>query len=147
MTRFVLPLLAVLCLFAAGCGPKELPRGPVAGRVTLDGKPVSGATVVFECKALGVAQAASTDPDGRYEFVAYNAAGLPAGSYKVGVTSGRFMQAGEEIPLVDAKTKPGQAAPPPKTAVPAKYAKPDDSGLTAEVAANANSPFDFALKP
>jgi hypothetical protein len=140
--------LALLGLvLAAGCGPKDLPRGPVRGRVTLNNQPVSGATIVFESKALGVAQTATLDGDGRYDFASYGASGLPAGSYKVSVSAGRFMQPGEEIPLVAPKGK--AAAPEPKktVAIPDKYAKADTSGLTADVKAGDNPVFDFDLKP
>ena len=140
---------AALACVLVGCGgnTNEPPRGPVKGRVTLGGKPVANATVTFENVAAGVAQTASTDDDGRYEFVAYNAQGLPAGSYKVGVTAGRFMQPGEEVPRFDPSVKPGTPLKGTTTPVPSKYAKPATSGLTAEVKAGANDPFDFELKP
>lgn len=141
-----LALLAAALL--AGCGgPSEPPRGAARGRVTLAGKPLSGATVVFENKAVGVAQSATLDDDGKYEFVTYAAAGLPAASYKVTVTSGRFMLPGEEIPRINPAVK--GVAPPPKkaTAVPDKYGKAESSGLSADVKAGVNPPFDFDLKP
>jgi hypothetical protein len=143
-------LAAALAFALVGCGggTNEPPRGPVKGRVTLGGKPVANATVTFESAAAGVAQTAPTDDDGRYEFTAYNAQGLPAGSYKVGVTAGRFMQPGEEVPRFDPSVKPGTPLPKgPSTLPPAKYAKPATSGLTAEVKAGENPPFDFELKP
>ncbi|MDY3555717.1 carboxypeptidase-like regulatory domain-containing protein [Gemmata sp. JC717] len=145
-------LLALLCATAylVGCsGSKEVPRGPVKGRVTLSGKPLAGATIVFENKALGVAQSTTLDDDGKYEFMTYAAAGLPAGSYKVTISSGRFMQPGEEIPKFGPGTKVG-ATPPPKkapTSIPDKYAKIESSGLSADVKAGDNQPFDFDLKP
>lgn len=141
-------LTSALALVGCGGGTND-PRGPVKGRVTLGGKPVANATVTFESVAAGVAQTASTDDDGRYEFAAYNASGLPAGEYKVGVTAGRFMQPGEEVPRFDPTVKPGTPPAKPKTptTLPAKYAKPQTSGLTAEVKAGANDPCDFDLKP
>lgn len=143
-TGFV--VLAVVLM--AGCGGSEgPPRGDVQGRLTLDGKALGGATVIFENPSVGVAQAATTDSDGKYEFLSYEAAGLPAASYKVTVSSGRFMQPGEEIPFVQVSgAKPVTPAAPVAT-VPAKYAKADSSGLSAEVKAGDNPPFDFDLKP
>ena len=140
-------LLGATCVLLGCSGSKELPRSPVKGRITLGGKPVSGATVGFESKGIGVAQTTTTDEDGKYEFVAYNSVGLPAGSYKVTVSAGRFMQPGEEIPKIDAK---GPVGPPPKktnVAIPDKYAKTESSGLSADVKASDNPPFDFDLKP
>ena len=107
----------------------------------------AGATVAFDSKGAGAAQTATTDDDGRYEFVAYNAVGLPAGSYKVTVSAGRFMSPGEEIPKIDAKGPITTAPKKPSTAIPDKYAKAETSGLTAEVKAGENGPFDFDLKP
>lgn len=123
-------------------------RGPVKGRVTLGGKPVSGALITFESKGAGVAQSTTIDDDGKYEFVAYNAVGLPAGSYKVTVSSGRFIAPGEETPKINVNSK-GAVAPPKKSTVsiPEKYVKVESSGLSAEVKAGDNPAFDFDLKP
>lgn len=148
MNRCRLPLLALALALVLGCsGSKGPPRGPVKGRVTLGGKAVPNATVVFESKVLGVSQTASTDDDGRYEFVAYNAAGLPAGSYKVAVSSGRFLAPGEEVLKIDVTKKPAAAPKKAAAAIPEKYLKADTSGLTADVKADDNPPFDFDLKP
>jgi hypothetical protein len=141
-------ILLGIAVLAAGCGgSKDLPRGPVRGRVTLNGKPVAGATIVFESKGVGVAQTATLDSDGRYEFASYGASGLPASLYKVSVSAGRFMQPGEEIPMVAPAAK-GAPAPEKKVsvAIPDKYAKADTSGLTADVKAGDNQAFDFDLK-
>lgn len=147
MRRRPLLAVAVLSLLLAGCGTKELPRGPVRGRITIGGQPVAGATVTFESKSVGVAQTATTNDDGRYEFESYNAAGLPAGSYKVSVSTGRFMQPGEEIPRLDPSKKITAPPKPKTTTMPDKYAKGESSGLIADVNAGQNSPFDFDLKP
>lgn len=150
MNRYRLLALACAAALVIGCGgSKEQPRGPVKGRITAGGRPLAGVTVVFDSKVLGVSQTATTDDDGKYEFAAYNAAGLPAGSYKVGISSGRFLAPGEEgLPKVDVSK--GAVAPPkkaPPAVVPEKYLKAESSGLTAEVKAGANDPFDFDLKP
>ncbi len=140
---------ALLCAAAlVGCGgTTPLPRGTAQGRVTLNGKPLTGATVVFESKAVGVCQSAALDDDGRYEFVAYNAAGLPAARYKVTVSGGRFMKPGEEIPRVTPAAKGVPlAARKPDAVVPDKYTKAESSGLSADVNAGDNPPFDFDLK-
>lgn len=145
MSRLVfisLALVVALCGCASESGP---PRGPVKGRVTMGGKPVASATIVFENAELGVAQTAPLDGEGNYEFSAHNAKGLPAGSYKVALAQGRFMQPGEEIPFVDV-TKPPPPAPA-GTSIPEKYTKAQTSGLTADVKADSNPPFNFDLVP
>ena len=110
-------LIVLSVLLATGCSePEGLPRGDVKGRVSLSGKPLGGATIIFENPLIGVAQSATTDDDGKYEFITYDAAGLPAASYKVSVSSGRFMQPGEEIPFVQVNgakpAAPATAEPP-----------------------------------
>ncbi len=151
MLRILSPLLVVFALGFVGCGegtPPGPPRGPVKGRVTVNGTPLANVTVEFSCPEAGIDQTAGTDENGNYEFVAYNATGLPAGSYKVGVTAGQFMKPGEEIPLVDPNRRIAAPAPKPKaSAVNERYAKPEKSGLTADVKAGANDPFHFDLKP
>ncbi len=61
-------LLVGLLLFAAGCGNSRIV--PVSGRVTLDNKPVSNATVVFQPlsdeKDPGPGSVGKTDPDGKF---------------------------------------------------------------------------------
>ncbi|HEY1190355.1 MAG TPA: carboxypeptidase-like regulatory domain-containing protein [Gemmata sp.] len=148
MNRHRLLALFVTCCFVLGCsGSKDVPRGTVKGRVTLGGKPLAGATIVFDNKSLGVAQSATLDDDGKYEFMSYAAAGLPAGSYKVTISSGRFMEPGEEVPKFGAGTKVGAAPKKAPTPIPDKYSKTESSGLSADVKAGDNPPFDFDLKP
>lgn len=61
-----LPFLLALCCLALGCSPP--PRTvEVVGRVTLNGRPVAGALVVFVSKHRDDAPAhGTTDADGRY---------------------------------------------------------------------------------
>jgi hypothetical protein len=56
------------------------------------------------------------------------------------------MQPGEEVPRIDPSKKPG-AAKPTGTTIPDRYAKAESSGLSAEVNAGRNDPFNFELKP
>ena len=53
----------------AGCGRSDgPPRGQVRGKVTLDGKPLPGALVVFH-PPKGHISYASTDGEGRYDLI------------------------------------------------------------------------------
>jgi hypothetical protein len=65
-------LLVVLTLLSVqtGCNREKLPRlGRVNGAVTLDGQPVSGATVTFEGVNPGEPPSmAKTDAEGKYEL-------------------------------------------------------------------------------
>ena len=140
---------ALLFAFAPvlGCGSDATPRGTARGTVTLNGKPLVGATVVYENKAIGVSQSATLDDAGKYEFATYDAVGLPPANYGVTIIAGRFMKPGEEIPKVAPAAKGATpAAPPKKAEVPLKFSKPETSGLTADVKAGDNPHFDFDLK-
>ena len=70
------------CLLAmticTGCSPAELPRYAVEGQVTLDGKPVNGASIIFTPQGAGLAAAADI-VDGHFA--------LPE---NVGPTAGEF---------------------------------------------------------
>lgn len=110
----------VVAMFFAGCSgsptPKELERVEVKGRVTLDGKPLSGANLRFipsTTKTPGKGGWALTDDDGRYVAKSSDgAAELPTGEYQVLVTSG--------APLEDADAPPPTKTPGQAT-VPALY--------------------------
>src|SRR5437762_1698385 len=70
----------MLCL-VAGCGKKQY---KVEGTVTLDGKPVEGATVTFMPEEKGVKPAyCSTDAEGRYHIMTPDGEGALRGDYIV----------------------------------------------------------------
>jgi hypothetical protein len=103
-------VLAALVLLLGGCesGPKAV---PVSGNVTLDGKPLPGATVQFvpvaapDGKAPPPSAIGTTDQTGRYSLVFNtngNTTGAAAGKYRVMITLGG--QGGTEE-TTDAKSK------------------------------------------
>jgi len=51
----------------SGCGPDGPALGEVSGTVTRDGRPLDGATVIFQPE-LGKASFGRTDQEGRYEL-------------------------------------------------------------------------------
>jgi len=130
---------------AAGCAVKAPPRGIVKGRVTLDSKPVTGATVFFENTETGVGMNAQLDQEGRYEVKTHTGSGLPPGSYGVAVIPGGVMSPEEALPLAgEAKAARAKL---PVTPVPEKYHKAATSGFKVEVKEGDNPPFDFTLTP
>ncbi len=85
MTRVVRQFaFGVLALLVASC---EAPYSTVTGQITLDGKPLKGATVGFY-PAQGRGSHGETDDNGNYELrYTVQKAGVPAGKCVVRITT------------------------------------------------------------
>ena len=138
--RFVGAWIMIWTLIAAGCGGASNPNAnliPVTGTVTMDGKPLEGASVTF----MGPGQGGSgvTDAAGKYEITHFRAGkGVDAGDYSV-LISKLVMANGSPIPpgtesAADLNTK--ELVPQQYNAV---------TTLKANVKAGA-PPIDFAIK-
>jgi hypothetical protein len=116
--------MASLAAAVAGCSGDSL--YPVEGTVTLDGKAVEGAAVVFMPRE-GPPSAGRTDAQGRYTLQTMDRDGAQSGPHKVSILKA------ESIGPPPAEDGSG---PPRETRwhVPQRYSNPDSSGLTAEVA-------------
>lgn len=118
-----------LCSFAScGSGSKQLPTFEVKGQVLQAGKPVPHATVVFHPSFdLGPEVSkprGTTGEDGSFTLSTYGASdGAPEGDYKITV---------EQWITIN----PDKG---PESRLPRKYAKPDESGLTAKITSGTNS--------
>ncbi len=145
-SKFFWGLLAVALLLAgAGCSGADKPV-KVEGTVTLDGKPLAGATVSFEPEDQQGGHSANgfTDKDGHFKLTTYNTGdGALRGNYNVVVTkteaaegSGapagsqedikKFMREGGYLKsLAKAQTQ----AKAPKKSVPARYGRADKTPL------------------
>ena len=130
--RFV-GLLGLCALAGCTTGPALT---SVSGVVTLDEKPLTGATVRFipQDETLGHGGSGKTDQAGKYEIVANrqnNRKGLLPGAYRVVISQ-----------------MPPEAKPIESNVietVPEPYCNPRESPLQAVVETTAK-PFDFALK-
>lgn len=125
-----LAMLATLHL--TGCGGSDLPElGTVSGLVTLDGAPLTGATVTF-APAVGRPSQGITGDDGRYalEYTAGHPGAL-LGKHVVRISTERYVE------------KPDGSVEEMKERVPAKYHA--NSTLEATVAAGVND-LPFALE-
>lgn len=125
--------LAVICLCAlAGCGGggDDSPEtGEVTGTVTLDGQPLSEATITFNPQGVR-ASTAVTDSSGKYDLIYIrDVKGAAIGNHQVSISK---------------KVQPdGKVDGDGKETVPDKYNT--KTTLTAEVKAGKNE-FDFDLK-
>jgi hypothetical protein len=114
---------------------------PVSGVVTLDGKPVEAATVVFFATSADLAATGSTDAEGRFVLRTYEPSdGAVLGQHEVMIektTETQVMPQDPEAPI-----------PPPKIEhhLPRRYGDHKKSGLTAVVEEPGPNVFEFTLK-
>jgi hypothetical protein len=137
-----LPSMVVLSLFSAGCGSGDpYTYAPVSGRVTLNSKPLPGATVRFQPVAAGTStpgngSSAITDADGRFtlEVVGKKIKGAVVGMHKVGIDLAR-----------EPENDPTDDRPKKFKRLPAKYSG-KDSKLEFDVPAGGSDAANFELK-
>ena len=159
-------LLTMLSLIS-GCGEAAPKTYPVSGVVTLDDKPVPGATITFIADTGKNSGATTSDAQGKYTMSTFKQGdGAVAGSYKVIVS--KYQRGAEENPygnnvapevveqtpeaISEAYGKgysgppKGNAAKAPKewNDVPAKYSDVSQSGLVFVVETKPNT-FDIKL--
>lgn len=128
---------ALLLFASAGCTPsKEGPKlVPVQGTVTMDGKPLAGASVMF---GGGVAFG-ETNASGHYELSQGEKKGIPAGEYKVVIE--KWTNPDGSV-YKSAGISPMEAGA--KQEIPARYSHPEQSELKKTVP-EAGGTIDFEL--
>lgn len=134
--RRKLVLLCLSGLLACGCGSGRKPVFPITGKVLVNGKPAAHAMVVFHPVGENgpdvVKPRGKVETDGSFTLTTYDGNdGAPAGDYQV---------------TVEQWLSSGKADEGPSNRLPARYAKPDTSGLTAKVNPTPNTLEPFALK-
>jgi hypothetical protein len=143
--RLVLVLLWALVVAAGGCSRAK----PVRVEITLDNKPVEGATVNLSGDAKGVDLVSGvTGPDGVATLDSPKRTGVPPGTHKVIVT--KFPKRTEAAPdpkdtEAVKKMMMGSASAGSKNELPAKYASSRDTPLTLKVPPD-SSPAKLELK-
>ena len=131
----------------AGCGsasasPKAESLVPVKGCITLDNRPLEGATVIFtpQGSKMGDGAIGTTDANGNYEATAGGATGAPLGAYKV--TISRLIDSAGKPVVATLETPPANLGA--REAMPPKYSDHAISALKCTVAAGGGT-FDFKL--
>ena len=149
--------LLILALVSTGCGPAKLPVVRITGKVTFEGKPVEGASVIFSpMDSEGRLASGLTDAKGEFLVLTQGAVktGVLPGHYRIAVFKYTLVDArnnpvvlsGESEPFDPSKRTPGSSARPvPKLALPDKYKNAETSGLTAEVTKRGPNVFAFDL--
>ena len=124
-TGFVLLLFSATLVFS-GCGDNKAPA-KVTGTVTLDGNPVSGATVTFAPNDGGRRSYGATDKQGHYELrFTGQLKGAVVGSHRVTIETGESEST--------TQSEDSQGA---KETIPAKYNV--ESELTATLKSGNNT--------
>jgi len=130
-------LMATLMVaLEAGCGPSRPALLPAEGVVTLDGKPLANAALIFQPKAGGRPASGRTDASGRFSMGTF--------ASKDGVLPGEHTVTIMAVENVGPPPKPGSQAEV-RWVTPKRYSLPDASGLSATVAAGSKTfPFDLS---
>jgi hypothetical protein len=127
----------------AGCSKSKGPATiEVTGIVTLDGKPLDGANVLFS-PGLGsndsrLASQTTTDGNGKFHLQTH----IGGGNYKSGIVPGKYDVTISKLDTSAAKN----TFSPPKNLLPAKYADAKTSPFKADVVAGQANDFPLALK-
>ncbi|MBA2116545.1 carboxypeptidase-like regulatory domain-containing protein [Bremerella alba] len=149
MMRILSISLLILAAASLGCnsGEPTLVPGrsrtiPVQGKITLDGTPIEGATVMFFSEKLMITSYGKTNATGEYALTTYEPGdGAPAGRYQVSVKK-------SEQKIVEPSNHPTL---PPKAQtsqlLPSQYSDFGSSQLQAVVAEDGMNAFQFNLTP
>jgi hypothetical protein len=155
--------LIVVCLLPLlGCSGSDRPElAKASGKVTLNGEPVSGASVMYVPATGGRAASGVTDENGVYRMSSYDdpELGVAVGEHRVSVSKIGGDGAFALSPAAPAPADPNAnlVSPiafkdedpmnPPKIEylVPHKYGNPESSGLTVTVPADGSDQLNLEL--
>jgi len=140
--------MALISALTLGCQSGEPPPPrlvPVEGKVTLDGKPLEGASIGF-LPPTGSAGGSDVGPDGSYKITTMGFEGLPAGEYTVQIsykmgTDGKPQSLGQQFSLVQPDSMIGA-----KELLPKKYSDFGASELRATIPPEGATNLNFDIK-
>lgn len=142
-------LWIVLLLLAIGCGKSKM--SPVSGTVTLDGKPLAGASVLFAPEGSGKDATGETDQDGRFTMSTLQPGdGVLPGTYKVVISAPLGVPDTKQYTTSEDAMSGAAKAPAKKSTgptVPTKYSRPDQTPLTQDVPVKGSVKFELTSQP
>jgi len=136
--RFSSCSLLLCVLLASGCGP-NVARAPVAGKVNYNGKPLPIGSVAFVN--------GNTVTTGSIQNGQYNVPNVAVGENQISVTTPPAPGMGQDKQMkqkVEGKSLTTEQVK--SVTIPAKYARPESSGLTYTATAEKNQTYDIELK-
>jgi hypothetical protein len=144
LQRLVGLLFGCLLILLAGCGDTgQSGLYPTTGKVTLDGAPLSRASVVFSPTGAGSGSVATglTDGSGQFTLSTGGREGAAKGTYMVTVFAQDDARptGGPSPPARGPSGDGGGMRRRPKLLVPERYTLPEKSGLTFTVEPNRNN--------
>ena len=151
--------MLMLASAAIGCG--DASRGevyPVSGKVTIGGQPVEGAQINFMTPESSRVARGMTDASGEYTLTTYSTGdGAVAGDHSITIvkpsaaedtsamSSEDYMSAMQGNEGKENTDLLGGSGEDSSNGIPAKYGKPEESGLIRTVVAGETNVFDFDL--
>ena len=133
---YVFVLISMFLL--VGCGESVSPANKVTGVVTVGGKPIEGATVIFE-PSEGRSATGITDAKGEFTLTTHEEGdGAVEGTHKVAISKAAY------VPK-DTSLEELAKAEKSKSPVPEKFGSTERSELTAKVTADGKNHFEFKL--
>jgi hypothetical protein len=142
MSRLLMACVLAVTSTALADDKKPEPKGePVSGTVTYKGQPIPAGVITFISKDGKTTVSAPLAEDGTYK------ATVPAGEYKVTVSTDPAVPDKKPDPKTPPKLPPVDPKKPPKVVVkiPAKYGDPKTTPLVITVKAGAQT-IDIALQ-
>lgn len=137
-----LACIALLITFSSGCSKSGPELAVVTGTVTLDGKPLAKAGVVFE-PMLGAIATGVTDEEGKFQLFTANQEGALVGEHNISVgISERASNSADEMGVMGA---PIRNTRPTRSQLPKKYRSTETSGLTETVVGGDKNVFHIEL--
>jgi len=152
MSRRWMPWAALTLASLAGCGSSDGISGlvPVSGIVTMDGKPLEGATISFVPEAKNEPSTPGSDmtgPGGTFKAMYRNRPGLAPGKYRVVVEKAGGAADGKKLPDAIAKDPyMAKMAGLNKQESPPAYTDASKTPLSVVVGKNGESGLTFDLK-
>ena len=149
MKRILTLCLASLLIFAAGCSGNARPKtAPVSGTVTFQGKPLERGTIVFDVEGMPGSKASIIDGKIVDPTTYKKGDGIPVGKAKIAVYATKAAESPASKPTnpnVPAGLEVSDGQQSAVSLIPAKYNRPETSGLSHEIGPK-NNVIDLALE-